>query len=115
MKRRVLTAAPDDAGGKPVHAAALESVLFGRLHQLVAHAAITRYDDGTPRRTGWWTVKTIGQLWVVQLKDPDAGASLPCTGATLDDALVLADLLLQAPDAPWEPDPFLMQTTRRRK
>lgn len=114
MQRRVLSVQkPED--GRAVHSAALESVLLSKLHQLIAHCAVTRYDDGTPRRTGWWTVKTIGSLWVVQLKDPDAGASLPCTGATVDDALVLADLLLSAPDAPWEPDPFLTQTLKKTR
>lgn len=114
MQRRVLRQS-DPADGKVVHVAALESVLFSKLHALVAHAAVTRYDDGSVRRPGWFTVKTMGALWVVQMKDPDAGAQLPVTGATLDDALCLADLLLTAPDAPWEPDPFLAGPPARGK
>lgn len=112
MKRRVLKS-HEATEGKVVHAAALESNVFTKLHQLVAHCAVTRYDDGEPRRPGWFTVKTMGALWVVQVKDPDAAASLSATGATLDDALVLADLLLSAPDAPWEPDPFLASPPAR--
>lgn len=95
------------AADVPVHIAAVESDVFQKLPSLVAHCAVTRYDDGEPRQTGWFTIKTYGSTWVVQVKDPDAAASLSCTAASLDDALALADLMLSSPDAPWEPDRFL--------
>jgi hypothetical protein len=114
MKRRVATTSPTD-DGKVVHAAALESNVFARLHNLVAHCAVTRYDDGSARKPGWFNVKTIGQTWVVQVKDPDGGVCLSATGASLDDALALADLLLGAEDAPWEVDYFLASNGKGKK
>jgi len=101
--------------GAPQSLAALDSTVFGKLPNVVAHCSITRYDDGDPRRPGWFTVKTMGAAWVVQVKDPDAGASLSATASSLDDALALADLLLGSDDAPWEPDPFLKKLTSGKK
>lgn len=106
MKKR--TVAPKKEGEVlPQHSAALESQLFGKMMPFLAHMAVNRYDDGEPRKTGWVTIKTMGAIWVVQLKEPDTALSLTVTGQTIDDALVLADLMLQAEDAPWEPDSFL--------
>lgn len=99
----------------PAHIAAVESNVFCKLSSLVAHCCVTRYDDGEPRQPGWFTVKTYGSTWVVQVKDPDAAASLSCTASTLDDALALADLLLSTADAPWEPDRFLGAKNGTRK
>lgn len=94
-------------GDRPVHLAAMESDRFSQFPELVKHCAITRYDDGDPRRPGWFTVKTMGSAWVVVVKDPDAALSLSATAQSLDDALTLAELLLASEEAPWEPDPFL--------
>lgn len=99
----------------PKHLAAVESDVFGKLTSLIAHCAVTRYDDGDPRKTGWFTVKTMGSAWVVQVKDPDSGASFTATSNTLDDALALADLLLSSEEAPWEPDPFLKRLESGKK
>jgi len=95
--------------GQPIatNAAAIESQIFDKLVALRAHCCVNRYDDGEPRRTGWFTVKTLGNVWVVQVKEPDTALSLSVTGQTLDDALVLADLFLQSEDAPWEVDAYL--------
>jgi hypothetical protein len=95
--------------------AAVESTLLGGHLELVKHCSITRYDDGDPRKPGWFTIKTMGSAWVVQVKDPDAGLSLTATGQTLDDAITLADLLLGSEEAPWEPDPFLKRLTANSK
>lgn len=100
---------------RPCHLAAMESDILSKLPELVKHAAITKYDDGEPRKTGWWTVKTMGSAWVVQVKDPDSGASFTATSNTLDDALALADLLLSSEEAPWEPDPFLKRLESGKK
>lgn len=91
----------------PSHLAAIDTSLFGTFPHLVKHCSITRYDDGDPRRPGWFTVKTMGSAWVVQVKDPDSALSLTATSQTLDDSLTLADLLLGSEEAPWEPDAFL--------
>lgn len=93
--------------GAAMHLAAVETNIFAKLGALVAHTAVTRYDDGEGRRPGWFTVKTMGSAWVVQVKDPDSCCSLSATAQSLDDALALADLLLSTDQAPWEPDAFL--------
>lgn len=90
-----------------MHLAAVESNTFTKMANLIQHCCVTRYDDGDPRKPGWFTVKTMGSAWVVQVKDPDAGLQLSATAQFLDDALCLADLLLGSEEAPWEPDPFL--------
>ena len=95
------------AEGRPTHLAAIESNVLTKLPNLVAHCCITRYEDGSARKPGWWTLKTYGAAWVVQIKDPDSCCSLQATANDLDDALALAELLLGTDDAPWEPDPFL--------
>jgi len=99
-----------------LHLAPIESNVFAKLFNLVQHCAVTRYDDGESRQPGWFTVKTAGSAWVVQVKDPDSCCSLQAIGNTLDDALALADLLLGADDAPWEVDRFLKkQEAEKRK
>lgn len=106
MKKKSVNASVTGKDG-PKHLAAVETNVFHKLPALVAHCCVTRYDDGDPRRPGWFTVKTMGSAWIVQVKDPDAALSLSATGQTLDDAIVLADLLLSSEEAPWEPDNFL--------
>ena len=96
------------ASGKTLtHLAARDCAALGDFPNLKAHAAVTRYEDGSSRKTGWWTVKTQGAAWCVQVKDPDSCCSFVATAQTLLDAFALADLLLGSTDAPWEPDPFL--------
>lgn len=114
MKRRTAKAAPRE-GAVVSNSAAIESQIFEKLVALRAHCCVNRYDDGEPRRTGWFTVKTMGNVWVVVLKEPDTALSLSVTGQNLDDALVLADLMLQSEDAPWEPDAFLKTNTAKKR
>ena len=104
---------PQAGTDRPYHLAAVESNVFSKLHELVKHCAVTRYDDGDPRRPGWFTVKTMGSAWVVQVKDPDSCLSLSATAQALDDALILADLLLASEEAPWESDPFLKAQSKK--
>lgn len=106
MKKKV-TGQSAAGADRPKHIAAVESNVFAKLMGLVAHCCVTRYDDGDARKTGWFTIKTLGSAWVVQVKDPDAALSLTATGPTLDDALALAEILITSEEAPWEPDPFL--------
>lgn len=114
MKKRTGVAAPSPGDG-PKHLAAMESIVFSKLHSLVAHCSVTRYDDGDPRVPGWWTVKTVGSSWVVQLKEPDTCLQMQVHGQTLDDALALADLLLGSDEAPWEPDPWARANREKSK
>lgn len=107
--------AKDTSAAPAAHLAAMESPLFAKIHSLVAHCAATAYDDGDPRQVGWWTVKTMGSAWVVEVKDPDTCARLVVVQQTLDDALTLAALLLDSEEAPWEPDPWLMASKAKKK
>lgn len=105
VKKKIVGAAAGTSSA--LHLAPLDGVVLGKFPALVAHCAVTRYDDGEPRRPGWFTVKSMGSAWCIQVKDPDAAASMTAIGNTLDDALTLAELLLGAEEAPWEPDAFL--------
>ena len=110
MKKKAASSAGD--GGK--HLAAVESNHFDQLMPLVEHCAARQYDDGDARETGWFTVKTIGAAWVVQVKDPDSGMSFQAVGDTLDKALDSAALLLGCDEAPWETDPWLKKNKARK-
>lgn len=111
MKKKTLDATP--AAGGPVHLAPVESDLFSRLPSLVAHCCVTRYDDGDPRRPGWFTTSTVGSSWKVVAKDPDAAAQCTALAASLDDAFALLELLLSSEATPWEPDPFLAKGKKK--
>lgn len=89
------------------HLAPLESNVFTALLALVEHCAVRQYDDGDPREPGWFTVKTQGAAWCIQVKDPDSAASFTALGSTLDQALETAALMLSCDEAPWEPDAWL--------
>lgn len=114
VKKKTVGSVSSD-GSAAKHLAPIESTVFTRLFNLVAHCCVTRYDDGDPRRPGWFTTKTAGSAWVVQVKDPDGCCSMSAIGNTLDDALALADLLLGSEEAPWEPDPFLKKMGAEKK
>lgn len=102
-----------DASGS-VHSAAMESTLFSGLHSLVAHCATTRYEDGDQRQVGWITITTQGPTWRVTVKDPDSAASFVVTAPTLDEALTMASLLLEADDAPWAHDKWLAKGAKKK-
>ena len=106
---------PAQAEAGVQHLAPVESTVLGRHQSLVNHAAVVRYDDGDVRQPGWVTIKTMGSAWVVEIKDPDTAMRLTVIQATLDDALTLASLLLDAEEAPWEPDPWLMKAKAQKK
>lgn len=115
MKKRTVPNQSGEAGGAQ-HLAAVESTVFSKLHNIVKHCCVTKYEDGSQRKPGWITIKTMGSAWVVQLKEPDAALQLSCTQQSLDDALALADVLLGSDEAPWEPDLFLAkQATPKTK
>lgn len=112
MKRR--TAKVND-GKAPKHLAPMESDFLCRLVPLIEHVACTAYDDGEPRKVGWWTLRTVGAAYQIEVKDPDTCSRLVITGATLDEVLILASTLLASEDAPWEPDPWLQAAQRKNK
>lgn len=111
MKKKRQQAANHDAQ----HLAAVESQLFQKLHPLIAHCAVTKYEDGDARKPGWWTLKTMGSAWVVEVKDPDTCMRLVVVQQTADEALMLASVLLESEEAPWEPDPWLSQQAAKNR
>lgn len=111
MKKRIAKSVLGDAK----HLAPVESEILSSLMPLIEHCAVRKYDDGDPREPGWFTVKTQGAAWIVQVKDPDGCCSFQAVGETLDKALQTASLLLSCDDAPWEPDSFLAASAARRK
>jgi hypothetical protein len=114
MKKKVVGSGVAKTDG-PSHLAAMESNVFCKLMGLVAHCAVTKYEDGDPRKPGWCTVKTMGSAWVIQVKDPDTCLQLSAVGQSLDDALALIDILLTSEEAPWEPDPFARSQQSKSK
>jgi len=113
MKRRNVQTESSPDG--PNHLAAVETNIFHQLPNLVAHCCLVRYDDKSVRKPGWFTIKTMGAAWVVQVKDPDGGCQMQLTAQSLDDALCLADVMLGAETAPWEPDQFLRASEAKKK
>lgn len=112
MKKRIAKGALE---GDAKHLAPVETNRFSDLMSLVEHCAIRKYDDGESREPGWFTVKTQGSAWLVQVKDPDGAVSFSAVGQTLDAALETAALLLACDEAPWEPDRFLAQQRAAQK
>ena len=113
MKKRQIGQAAKESSAQ--HLAGIESKHFGGLHSLVAHCAVTRYDDGDVRQPGSMIIKTQGAAWVIVLKDPDAAAQLQVIGQTLDEALELAAMLLDSDEAPWEEDRWAKSRQPRKK
>src|SRR4029453_6761526 len=97
------------------HLAPLESNVFSKFHPIVAHCAVTQYEDNEPRKPGWITFKTMGSSWVIEAKDPDSCSRLVVVQTTLDDALALLSVLLESEEAPWEPDPWLAQQAAKAR
>jgi len=104
MKRPQSKAAEPGAG--PLHVAPIETNVLGGFANLISHLVELRYEDGTPRRTGWVLIKTLGPSWVTEVKEPTAGVRMTVTGPTIDDMLALVDLVLGADEPPWEVDPW---------
>lgn len=97
------------------HLASVECDLFTQHMSLVEHCALRKYDDGTDREPGWFTVKVTGAAWVVQVKDPDSCTSFSAVADTLDKALDTAALLLACDEAPWEHDTWLAKSKADKK
>lgn len=111
MKRKKVSVAASQA----VHLAAVESNVLLAFSQVIAHCAVTRYDDGGPREPGWITVTTRGPNWRITVKDPDSAASFVVTAPSFDEALMMTCLLLDSEEAPWENDKWLQQGSKKKK
>lgn len=113
--RKPVASSMSTQDGKPVHLAPLDSPLFSTWPCLMKHLAVTRYDDGQSRWPGTAILRTEGSSWKCILKDPTTALQLLCTATTFDDVLALAELLLGAEQAPWEPDPNAWSPTLAKK
>jgi hypothetical protein len=91
------------------------SKLFLRFPAILAHCTLTRYEDGTPREPGWITLRTEGQMWRCDVKDPDTASRLTVRQTTLDDLLSAVNVLLGDAETKWEPDQWLKQNKPKGK
>lgn len=98
---------PKQTSSDAPHLAAVETNVLASCMPLVEHCSFVRYEDGTPRAAGWFTLTTSGPLWRLTVKEPTAGVSFSVVADTLDDCLAAACLHLSTPDCPWEADRFL--------
>jgi len=96
------------------HAAAMESEHFRHLMPIVEFLAMLQYEDGAPRKPGFFMLWTDGQIWRGLMKDNDAKAKLPVGASTLDKLLEGLCLLLADENAPWEPDDQAERMKARR-
>lgn len=112
MKKVVIGGSPDDGGNN--HLAPLESNVFSKLHPLVKHMALTRYEDGSLRTPGDMKIAAQGSSWKVQVVDIDGKAFFTAIGPTLDDALALASMLLESESAPWEVAKWLHAAAKKK-
>jgi len=101
MKRKTKT----DAGAVVSAQANRESKILGQFPHMIEHLTAKLYDDNTQRQPGTVTIGTVGSMFRVTARDPDADMQLPAIMPSLDDALVQLELLLGMDEAPWEPNP----------
>lgn len=111
MKRRQ-AAEPGKATVPPLPAT---STHWPKLPTIREFITATSYDDGSARQPGYLTVRNRTTTMEVTLYDPDSGSRLVCRGPSLDEALVLAEKLLGAEEAPWEVDNYLQQQLAKSK
>lgn len=110
MKRK--RQATEQVGG--VASASPASKLLESVSSVVKHLTVRQYDDGAVRTPGTLLIKTVGSMWQLTAKDPDSCQQLIVLAATCDDALLMLSMLLEADDAPWEPDPWASQKAPKK-
>lgn len=110
MKKK--NGASQDAQGS--HMAPVETEVLKEHMALVEHCTVTKYDDGDPRQPGWFTLRTQGRSWIIDVKDPDSATSFRVVATTLDEALETVQELLSSDQAPWEPDRYLKQQAPKK-
>lgn len=103
--------------GEPVKLPALsmESKCLGKCPLLMEFLVATEYSDGSLRTPGYITVRNRVIEFEVTLYDPDGGARVSVRARELDKALMGAETLLGAENAPWEPDQYLISRQPKTK
>jgi len=107
--------AKGNGGERPIHLAAVETEILGRVPQIVSHLTHVAYDDGSPREPGTITIRVRGTTWSVEARDWNACARLVASALSCDDAFALLDLLLGSDNAPWEADRYLEEKKPQKK
>jgi len=107
-----------DGGGEGVLSAAdLNYKPNSSLKSLIAHLALTKYDDGSPRTPGKVKIEVKGALWQISLEDLDTASVLRVSAPTFHEMMQQANLLLESTDTLWEPAHWLQkpEPKKRRK
>lgn len=111
MKKKQIVAHMPDA----THLAAMESEMFREMMSIVEHLAVTRYEDGEPRKPGIIILCTRGSAYQAIVKDNDTDLCFTAAGKTLDEALETAALYLGTESAPWEVDQYAKRQRGKKK
>lgn len=82
---------------------------------LLEFVTCRRYDDGSEREPGYFTVGVSQGQWRLVLKDPTTCTQLVVLAEKIDDAFQLADMLLGDPMTPWIEDPWLLNKKPRKR
>jgi hypothetical protein len=93
----------------------MDSKVLGKCPALIEFITATAYEDGAPRQPGYFTVRNRTIEFEITLYDPDAGQRVVIRARELDKMFVGAEAVLNAVDAPWEPDLYLMGRLPKKK
>lgn len=105
MKKKS-SGAGEKLSGSFVHLAAMESSVLKEFPNVLAHLAVTKYDDGDSRMPGEIHLKTQGPTWFARLKDTDTAQFIPVTAPCIDDLLLMMEVFLADDKAPWQADQY---------
>lgn len=100
--------------GVPIPAAPKASTMLAKVPTVREYLSETAYEDGSSRQVSALRITTRGAMWSLTITDPDARARVVMVAGELDKALLALEALLQAPDCPWEADPWAPQERKPR-
>lgn len=93
-----------------------KSAILGKLAEIASYLADTKYPDGSPVGSVQLSLRTRGPSIVAQLKLATLGGlRLQVEEANVDDALIALEAALNAQPVPWEPDPYPLDGTGKKK
>lgn len=112
MKKKISGSGEKESGGF-IHLAAVESEILKAFPNVIAHLAVTKYEDGDPRVPGEIHLKTQGPSWFARLKDTDSAQFIPVSAPSVDELLLMMDLLLADEKAPWQADQYAARKKKK--
>lgn len=92
-----------------------ETVILKKCPALVEFISATAYEDGSPRQPGYVTIRNRVIEFEITLYDPDAGQRVSIRARLIDQCFAGVEAILQAVDAPWEPDQYLQGRLPKKK